>query len=73
MKKYEMIKELFNNCSGGASATFDEVETEDVEAYLKKMRYITEKSVVTKIESDSALVYEVENNGITAKYTFTEL
>lgn len=73
MKRYEMIKELFNNCSGGASATFNEVETDDIEAYLKKMRYITEKSTVLKSESGGAVVYEVENNGITAKYTFTEL
>ena len=72
MKRYELIIELFNSCSGGANPTMENIETDDIEAYMKKMGYITDKSEVTVSNTKDGVIYDVVTNGMHGKYTFSE-
>ena len=42
MKTYEMIKELFDSCHGKSNSTVEEIETDNLDEYMKK--YITKVS-----------------------------
>lgn len=72
MKKYEMIKELYDSCHGKSNSSVEEVETENPDEYMKK--YITKVSEYTKVSlEDGSICYEVVTNGLKSKYTFTEM
>lgn len=72
MKKYEMIKELYDSCHGKSNSYVEEIEADDLDEYMKK--YITKVSEYTKAQIDAGSVcYEVVTNGLKSKYTFTEI
>lgn len=72
MKKYEMIKELYDSCHGKSNSSVEEVETENPDEYMKK--YITKVSEYTKVSlEDGSICYKVVTNGLKSKYTFTEM
>ena len=72
MKTYEMIKELFDSCHGKSNSTVEEIETDNLDEYMKK--YITKVSECSKVElDDGSVCYEVVTNGLKSKYTFTEI
>ena len=74
MREYELIREMFDNCSGKARSTVEEIETDDPEAFLRKEHYIMPGSTWdSTVLDDGSIVYEVITSGIKNKYTFTEI
>ncbi len=72
MKRYEMIKELYDSCHGKSNSYVEEIETEDLDEYMKK--YITKLSEYSKVElDDGSVCYEVVTSGRKSKYTFSEI
>ena len=67
MKRYEMIKELYDSCHGKSNSY-----VEDLDEYMKK--YITKLSEYSKAElDDGSVCYEVVTSGLKSKYTFSEI
>ena len=54
MKRYEMIKELYDSCHGKSNSYVEEIETEDLDEYMKK--YITKLSEYSKAELDDGSI-----------------
>ena len=72
MAEYEMIKELFDNCSHSARTFFEEIESDDLDNYMKQ--YIREHDKVQhSINKDGAVVYEVISGNVLNRYTFTKI
>ena len=72
MKRYEVVCEAYNTCSPKPLISVDEVETEDMEAYIRQVippNSTYEKSV--NLEGDT--VYEVNSDRLRKVYIFTEI
>ena len=74
-KQYEMIREIFNKCSGNQmrDVFFDEIETEDPDAY------IAGRFAGCRIEAEPigaggpTRIYEIEADGLRQRVSLTEL
>lgn len=72
-KRYEVIWEIFNKCSGNQmrDVFFEEIETDDPVAY------VTERFKGYRISSEpaasGALVFEIEADGLRQKMSLTEI
>ena len=72
MKRYEVVCEAYNTCSPKPLISVDEVETEDMESYIRQVippNSTYEKSV--NLEGDT--VYEVNSDRLRKVYIFTEI
>jgi hypothetical protein len=75
MKKYEMIREIFNSCSGNQMRDVDvqEIETDDIDAYLARLyrgeRFISSKTV----QENGVVVFEIDASGLAQRVSFTEI
>lgn len=72
MKRYEVVCEAYNTCSPKPLISVDEVETEDMESYIRQVippNSTYEKSV--NLEGDT--VYEVSSDRLRKVYIFTEI
>ena len=75
MKEYEMIREIFNNCSGNQMRDVDiiTIETDDTDAFLGE--YL--KGAAAKIErfdtGGGTVIYDVVIAGIKERFSFTEV
>lgn len=76
MKEYEVVRQLYNSCTGterSTSVTIDEVATDDPEQYVIS-RYAHDKFTCTReVRDDGSLFFEVNLSGIIHRYTFVEL
>ncbi|HHT17378.1 MAG TPA: hypothetical protein GXZ77_06685 [Papillibacter sp.] len=73
MKRYEVIREIFNQCSGNQmrDVFFEEIETEDPARYVAQRfgQYtVTEETP----EGSDERVFHIELEGLLQKMTFTE-
>ena len=50
MKRYEMIKELYDSCHGKSNSYVEEIETEDLDEYMKKSVSYTHLTLPTNRE-----------------------
>ena len=75
MKEYEMIREIFNNCSGNQMRDVDitTIETDDTDEYLKEYLKGTADSVERIDTGKGTTIYEVVIAGIKERFSFTEL
>ena len=76
MKTYELVHEIFNQCSGNQmrDVDFTEVETDDPRAYVENFL----KSHKTVEISEDALtpgtyIYDVTADGLNMRFSFTEI
>ena len=72
MKRYEVVCEDYNTCSPKPLISVDEVETEDMEAYIRQVippNSTYERTV--NLEGDT--VYEVNSDRLRKVYIFTEI
>ena len=71
--KYEMIREIFNQCSNNQmrDVFVSEVDTEDPELVL--MNYIkTKEEIIDKtIHPDGTVIFNVVCSGLRQRYSFT--
>ena len=72
MKRYEVVCEAYNTCSPKPLISVDEVETEDMESYIRPVippNSTYERTV--NLEGDT--VYEVNSDRLRKVYIFTEI
>ena len=72
--RYELIREIFNKCSGNQmrDVFVSEIETDDPEEYLRPFLVGTDISVDRHRTDSGALLFDVEIDGIRQRFSFTE-
>lgn len=68
--RYEVICELFNNCSGKARPFFEEVEGRGVAEFIRSRTEHADSVERTDLP-DGSIVYDVVDHGVRQRYTFT--
>lgn len=72
MKKYELIREINNMCRGEMESNITEIETDDLDVYMKE--HISKAASCEKTVLDNgSVIYDVITNGLKEKYTFSEI
>ncbi|MEG0912171.1 MAG: hypothetical protein RSB78_03145 [Oscillospiraceae bacterium] len=74
MGKYEMIREIFNKCSGNQmrDVFFDEVETDDPVGYVRES--CEDRSAkIECTEENGDVIVTVEAPGLKQRFSFTEI
>ena len=71
--RYELIREIFNKCSGNQmrDVFVSTVETDDTEAYLRGVLVGTDISV-ERTETRDGVIYDVVTDGLHQRFSFTE-
>jgi predicted RNA-binding protein len=74
-KRYEMIREIFNNCSGNQMRDVDvqEIETDDVDAYLERLYRGEHFTSARSVSDQGVVVFDIDTSGITQRVSFTEI
>ena len=72
MKEYELIHEIYNTCDGSPTSSIREIQTDDLDAYIKTL-ISTASKFEKQITEDGVVIYEVMTNMIKERYTFSEL
>ena len=72
--RYELIREIFNKCSGNQmrDVFVSEVETDDPEEYVRRFLVGTDISVDRHRTDNGALLIDVVIDGIHQRFSFTE-
>ena len=72
--RYELIREIFNKCSGNQmrDVFVSEVETDDPEEYVRRFLVGTDISVDRHRTDNGALLFDVVIDGIHQRFSFTE-
>ena len=75
MKTYEVVHEIFNQCSNNQmrDVFIEEVELEDPETYVCSKFRDKEFSYEKSVLPDGSLVFDIMTTGIRQRYTFTEI
>jgi hypothetical protein len=75
MAKYEMIREIFNSCSGNQmrDLEFKEIETDDVEALART--YVTDPRHTFEVldNGKGTIIYNISNSDLPERLSFTLL
>ncbi len=71
--RYELIREIFNKCSGNQmrDVFVSSVETEDTEAYLRSVLVGTDITIDRTATRDG-VIYDVVTDGLHQRFSFTE-
>ena len=74
-KEYETVWEIFNECANNQmrDVFFDEIETDDPEAYIRQIFPHKHLKYEKSVEADGSLVFYFETSGIRQRFTFTEI
>jgi len=72
--RYEMIREIFNKCSGNQmrDVFVDTVETDDPEGYVRNLLAGKEIEIETDRLNDGTYIIEVMIAGLRQRFSFTE-
>ncbi len=72
--RYEMIREIFNRCSGNQmrDVFVQTVETDDPEQYLKDLLKGKEVRLEKTEFSDGSIVFDADIAGLRQRFSFTE-
>jgi predicted RNA-binding protein len=75
MKRYEMIREIFNNCSGNQMRDVDvqEIETDDVDSYLAGLYKGEHFTSARSVSDQGAVVFDIDASGLAQRVSFTEI
>lgn len=72
MKRYELIREVFNNCCGKPQTFFEEIQTDRLDQYVKGR--LQPGAVCEQIQSEGgSIIYEADCAGLRSKFTFSEI
>lgn len=74
-KRYEMIWEIFNKCSGNQmrDVYFEELETADPDAYIAAKFKDGYEITRTEEPATGTLVYEIREEGLLQRVSLTEV
>lgn len=72
--RYEVIREIFNKCSGNQmrDVSVDELEIDDIDAYMNQFRVGNEITEERSVSDDGTIVYDIVADGLKQRVTFTE-
>ncbi|MDR0710221.1 MAG: CooT family nickel-binding protein [Spirochaetaceae bacterium] len=75
VKRYEMIREIFNNCSGNQMRDVDvqEIETDDVDGYLARLYRGEHFTSARSVSEKGVVVFDIDTSGIAQRVSFTEI
>lgn len=75
MKEYEVVHEIFNQCSGNQmrDVFIEEAFIEDLEAYVKSRHGEESAEFQREDLEDGTVMIHVNVAGLLQRYTFTEL
>jgi hypothetical protein len=70
---YEMIREIFNLCSGNQmrDVFVSEIETDDLDSYVKQYLIGTEVSCERSVTDTGGIVYDIVTDDLKQRLTFT--
>lgn len=70
---YEMIREIFNQCSNNQmrDVYVSEVETDDTDAYVKNFCIGKEYTLEKTVQADGVIVYDLVIAGLRQRLSFT--
>ena len=72
MKRYEMAREIFNNCAGNQmrDVFFEEVATDDPEAFVREMCKGKEVEI-ERSQKGNDVIFDVVIAGLRQRFSFT--
>ena len=72
--RYEMIREIFNKCSGNQmrDVFVSTVETDDPEGYVRKLLKGREVVIEKDVLKDGTICFDVDVAGLKQRFSFTE-
>ena len=72
--RYEVIREIFNSCSGDQmrDVSVNELEIPDVDAYMEQFRRGSEVEEERTVAEDGTIIYDIVANGLRQRVSFTE-
>ena len=73
MKRYELIREMFNNCCGKPQTFFSEVETDDLDQYVHSRFPGKNVQIERGAKKDGTIVFDVVIAGQRQRLSFNEL
>ena len=75
MLNEEVVREIENQCANNQmrDVFFDEIETDDPEAYIRQKFPDKNLKYEKTVEADGSLVFDIETSGIRQRFTFTEI
>ena len=75
MKEYELIREIFNECSRNQmrDVFISEIETDDIDKVVKEYTVGTVVTCEKTVVNDVTTVYDTVVDGIKQRLTFTEI
>jgi predicted RNA-binding protein len=75
VKRYEVIREIFNNCSGNQMRDVDvqEIETDDVDAYLAQLYRGEHFTSARSVSDKGVVVFDIDASGMAQRVSFTEI
>ena len=68
--KYEVICEIFSNCSGKAFPFFEEVDETKLDEYIQQ-RIQDSASFERTDMADGSIIYDIDSHGVKERFTFT--
>ncbi len=71
--RYELIREIFNKCSGNQmrDVFVSTVETDDPEAYLRSV-LVGKEIGIERTETRDGVIFDVVTDGLPQRFSFTE-
>ena len=75
MKQYELVREIPNLCRNNQmrDVFFEEVETDDPEAYVRNLLKGDKVELVTDRRADGSMTVFASCDGLTQKFIFTPI
>ncbi|MDR3115133.1 MAG: hypothetical protein LBU25_06395 [Treponema sp.] len=75
MKRYEMVREIFNSCSNNQmrDVLITEIQTDTVDPWVQKFLTGTEVRCEKHENPDGTILFDIDTDGIRQRITFTEL
>lgn len=75
MKEYEVVWEIFNQCSNNQmrDVFFEEIETEDAESYVKAKFAGKQVTYEKCILENGTIVFDIMTSGMKQRMSFTEI
>lgn len=75
MKEYEVVWEIFNQCSNNQmrDVFFEEIETNDPEEYLKRKLAGKDVSYDKTVLENGTIVFDIMASGMKQRMSFSEI
>lgn len=73
MRYYEIVREIFNQCSNNQmrDVHIEEKEVEDPEAYVREFCQGKDASIEKDVRSDGTEIFDVNIAGLRQRFSFT--